>query len=173
MDVKALSYIIWDENIQKYLYFSFYVGMTYQYFRQSMIIYINLYYLYINLYQPILPVSTDIQKFYSLLIKCYYGVSPFNDLSYLPSPSIHISNLNHWLRKLKLKNQPGTLQKLDGAEPEQQTVALFPLSITKTTSYLIVKDQSQRNICYSSHTQMALLTHCHRDLHSVSLLALD
>lgn len=46
-------------------------------------------------------------------------LSPFSNLIYLPSLTVHISNLNHSLRKLKLKSQSGPLQKLDGSEPEQ------------------------------------------------------
>lgn len=57
--------------------------------------------------------------FIFLLIKySWHGVGFSNNFSYLPSLIVHISNINPWLKKLKLKIQPRPLQKLDGSEYE-------------------------------------------------------
>ena len=99
-----------------------------------------------------LSIPINVQRFLFFIHKklIQHAVSLFSNLIYLPSLTVHSSNLNHSLRKLKLKCQSGPLQKLDGSEPEQQTGALFPFSITKQP-VIILKRSTKKHMLFFSN----------------------
>lgn len=96
------------------------------------------------------------------------GVS--NNLIYLLILIVHTSNLNHWLRKLKLKSPSGPLQKLDGSESAVDCSSCF-LSLLTKQPVIILENITEERMLFFSHVDGA--TDSPSETVQFSLLAID